>query len=279
MRQIVLVLFFISCAYAQDDFGSTGVRVAIKIYDDCSKSNDFMRCLKMKAVTLIERFGRMDSLALANGVVVMRTPDAPKDEPELTEEQIDQTLERSSDAKDATLNKLLMEKISHFIGSRSIQVTLPKISVSKLIEEGRKGDFDFGFGGHGHEKKGKGKGKKKGHDKGGLMKGMMMSIAAKMIGQIPLFIFGLLILAKKALISAKIALLISGIIALSKLLASKRSGGGGGHGGGGSTIVEYGAGGGWQQGGGGGGWQYGGGGGGWDRAQNLAYKAQIPKVN
>lgn len=111
------------------------------------------------------------------------------------------------------------------------------------------------------------------------MKGMMMSIAAKMIGQIPLFIFGLLILAKKALISAKIALLISGIIALSKLLASKRSGGGGGHGGGGSTIVEYGAGGGWQQGGGGGGWQYGGGGGGWDRAQNLAYKAQIPKVN
>lgn len=136
MRQIVLVLFFISCAYAQDDFGSTGVRVAIKIYDDCSKSNDFMRCLKMKAVTLIERFGRMDSLALANGVVVMRTPDAPKDEPELTKEQIDKTLERSSDAKDATLNKLLMEKISHFIGSRSIQVTLPKISVSKLIEEG-----------------------------------------------------------------------------------------------------------------------------------------------
>lgn len=95
-----------------------------------------------------------------------------------------------------------------------------------------------------------------------------MGMAAKMAALIPIAIAGLFLLAGKALITAKIALLISGIIALKKLLSSKNSGGG--HGGGG-----------WQSGGGGGGWQSSGGGGGWDKrsfndaqiAQKLAYKA------
>lgn len=86
------------------------------------------------------------------------------------------------------------------------------------------------------------------------MNGMMMGVAAKMAAMVPLAIAGLFLLAGKALITAKIALLISGIIALKKLLASKHS-----HGGHQS-----------------GGWQ-----GGWDRrslsssaeAQKLAYKA------
>lgn len=111
-----------------------------------------------------------------------------------------------------------------------------------------------------------GRGKKKGM---GMMGGMMMGMAAKMAALIPIAIAGLFLLAGKALITAKIALLISGIIALKKLLSSKNSGGGG-HGGG------------WQSGGGGGGggWQSSGGGG-WDKrslndvevAQKLAYKA------
>lgn len=88
-----------------------------------------------------------------------------------------------------------------------------------------------------------------------------MGIAAKIAALIPIAIAGLFLLAGKALITAKIALLISGIIALKKLFASKNSGGGG-HGG-------------WQSGGGGGGWQSSGGG--WDKrsldAQKLAYKA------
>lgn len=90
----------------------------------------------------------------------------------------------------------------------------------------------------------------------------MMGLAAKMAALIPIAIAGLFLLAGKALITAKIALLISGIIALKKLFASKGGSGGGGHGG-------------WQSGGGGGGWQSSGGG--WDKrsldAQKLAYKA------
>lgn len=105
-----------------------------------------------------------------------------------------------------------------------------------------------------------------------MMGGMMMGLAAKLIALIPVAIAGLFLLAGKALITAKIALLISGIIALKKLFAAKKSGGGGGGGHGG-----------WQPSGGGGGgssgWQSSGGG--WDKrsleTQKLAYSAFVPK--
>jgi len=103
-----------------------------------------------------------------------------------------------------------------------------------------------------------------------MMGMMMMGMAMKMAAMIPVAIAGLYLLAGKALIVSKIALLLAGIIALKKLLSGKSSGGSsGGHGG-------------WSSGGGGGssgGWSSGGGGGhsgGWDRrsieAQDIAYR-------
>lgn len=91
------------------------------------------------------------------------------------------------------------------------------------------------------------------------MMGMMMAgFAMKMAAMIPIAIAGLFLLAGKALITAKIALLLAGIIGLKKLLSQK-----GGH----ESHSS--------------GWQSGGGGGGWDRrsieerdhAQSLAYNA------
>lgn len=98
-----------------------------------------------------------------------------------------------------------------------------------------------------------------------MMGMMMMGMAAKMAGMIPLAIAGLFLMAGKALMMAKIALLLSFIIALKKLIASKQGGGGGGGGHGG------------------GGWQSSGGG--WDKrsyeeslaAQKLAYKGYAPQ--
>lgn len=101
-----------------------------------------------------------------------------------------------------------------------------------------------------------------------MMSMMMMGFAMKMAALVPVAIAGLYLLAGKALIVSKIALLLAGIIGLKKLLSSKSGGGGGGSG--------------WSSGGGGGsgGWSSGGGsgGGGWDRrsgeaAQNIAYNA------
>lgn len=105
----------------------------------------------------------------------------------------------------------------------------------------------------------------------GMMGHMMMGLAAKLMALIPVAIAGLFLLAGKALITAKIALLISGIIAIKKLFAAKKNSGGGG-----AAHVS------WQPSGGGssGGWQSGGGAG-WDKrsleTQKLAYNAYVPE--
>ncbi|RZC38507.1 DUF1676 domain containing protein [Asbolus verrucosus] len=238
MKLVVLVLTLAAVAFAEESFESTGIKIVLKIYDDCSKASGFSSCLKKKAITFLDRLSRMDHFSLGEGVVVTRGSDVNA-EPAISEEQLENTLPRASDAKDQALTNILMDKVAKFVGSRTIEVTLPKLS----------------------EFEGRGKKMK------GMMGGMMMGIAAKMAAMIPIAIAGLFLLAGKALITAKIALLIAGIIAIKKLFASKHGGGGGGgHG--------------WQSGGGGGGgWQSSGGG--WDKrsleAQNLAYKAYSPQ--
>lgn len=107
------------------------------------------------------------------------------------------------------------------------------------------------------------------------MNGIMMLLAAKMSMLGALALASLFFLAKKALITAKIALVLSAIIGLKKLLGNK---------GGGSKVQDvwavpsHGGGHGGHGGGGGGGWAPSGGGGGWDKKSfnALPYSAHEP---
>jgi hypothetical protein len=132
VMKIVLVLTFAVAALAQDSFESTGIRLALKIYDDCSKAEGFSPCLKKKAITFLDRLSRMDHFSLAEGVMVTRSNEIIP-EATLSEEQLENTLPRASDAKDAALTTLLLDKVSKFVGSRTIEVTLPKLA----LEEGK----------------------------------------------------------------------------------------------------------------------------------------------
>lgn len=100
-----------------------------------------------------------------------------------------------------------------------------------------------------------------------MMGMMMMGFMMKMATMVPVAIAGLYILAGKALIVSKIALLLASIIGLKKLMSSKQGGGGGG---------------GWSSGGGSsGGWSQSGGSGGWDKrsyeSHDLVYGGQKPE--
>ncbi|XP_060529011.1 uncharacterized protein LOC132703645 [Cylas formicarius] len=259
MRAVaVLVISFCTLGVWADDgvagFETTGIKVALKLYEDCSHSDGFSPCLKKKALTILDRLGKMDKLSIIDGVTLVRAKDVREVDPPVTEEQLENTLPRGADARDEALTNMLFDRVGKIIGSRTVEVSLPK--VSDLIEEGRgrKGGGGGGDSGGGKMKN--------------MMGGMMMAMAAKMAALVPIAIAGLFLLAGKALITAKIALLISGIIALKKLFAAKQ------HGGGGGGHVSY-----HSSGGGGGGWQpSGGGGGGWDKRsyndiQSLPYKA------
>lgn len=98
-----------------------------------------------------------------------------------------------------------------------------------------------------------------------MMGMLMMGAAMKLAAILPIAIGGLFLLAGKALIISKIALVLSLIIALKKLLSQKDHG---------HHHESH-------------GWQSGGGGGGWDRrsieaqeqAQKLAYRGQVNSIS
>lgn len=58
----------------------------------------------------------------------------------LTELQLEEILPRSSEARENTLTNILVDKIAKFISSKTVQITLPKVTSNELsreIEEGR----------------------------------------------------------------------------------------------------------------------------------------------
>ncbi|CAB0043821.1 unnamed protein product [Trichogramma brassicae] len=197
-----------------------GYRAAFRVYEDCQQRNvGVSACLKKKAITFFDRLGRIDSLPISENLELVKAPGAEPYEPAARNlSDVEATLGRTSGASRD-------EALNDILLDR----------VSALMN---------GFNGRGKMKK--------------MMGMMMMGMAMKMAAMIPIAMGVLFLLAGKALIISKIALVLSMIIGLKKLLQQKQ--GGDSHG--------------WQSGGGGGG------GGGWDRslkdvehAHNLAYAA------
>lgn len=229
-----------------------GYRSLYRIYDECQlRGGGVSPCLKKKAIAFFERLGKINNLPLSDNLELVKVANGFN----LTDQVSDlDNLGRAGSLRDDILNEILFDRIANLMNGFNIQISLPKTSSGELkrsMEEGR------------------GKMKK-------MMGMMMMGMAMKMAAMVPLAMGVLFLLAGKALIISKIALVLSMIIGLKKLLGQKQ--GGDSHGG-------------WQSSGGGGG-----GGGGWDRsikdlpgfvqekndsapelAQNLAYSAQKPQ--
>ncbi|ETN67394.1 lactoylglutathione lyase [Anopheles darlingi] len=215
----VLVLAVVAASAGQtEDYQSQGLRAIVRMYDECSKADSgFSPCLKKRAITFIDRLARVDTLNVGDVKIVRNERSSSGAEPSkpLTEAELEQTLPRGLEARDEALTNMLLEKVAGIFSSRTIQMTLPKLSSEELgrgLEEGR------------------GKMKK-------MMSMMIMGFMMKMAAMVPVAIAGLYLLAGKALIVSKIALLLAGIIGLKKLVASKQqhgsgwSSGGSGHGG------------------------------------------------
>ncbi|KAF4523428.1 hypothetical protein B566_EDAN007900 [Ephemera danica] len=227
---------------------SANMKFMFNIYSQCAaREGGVMPCLKMRAINFFDRVSKLDNIPLADSVTLVRLPVAGEDRTSraLSESELEATLPQDAEQRDSTLSNLLLDRVSRFFSTHTVQVSLPQVSEGELarsLEEGR------------------GKMKK-------MMGKMMMMFGAMKVGLLMLLkIKGLFFLAKKALIIAKIAL----VIALSGVLRKLMSGGGGGH----ESS-------GWSSSGGSGGWSSGGSSGGWNRrsvenAQELAYKAHRP---
>ncbi|CAH2097081.1 unnamed protein product [Euphydryas editha] len=177
MYKILVPLVFLVVVVAADDLG---MKYVMRIYEDCQRTDGILPCLKKKAILFFDRAARMEAIPLIDGVDIVKKSDM--ETVPVSENDIDASLPRNLESKDEALTDMLWNRIAAFANSRTIQLSLPKMTgqeLNKGVEEGR------------------GKMKK-------MMGMMMMGAAMKMAAMIPLAIAGLFVLAGKALIVSKV---------------------------------------------------------------------------
>lgn len=146
MKLSCAVLLFVSVAvlcsvftYAQEN---PGLRAALRVYDECSRAQGFGYCLKKKMLVFVDRLARMERITVAEGVQVVRANDAVNPPPQpLTDDELEKSLPRASDARDSALDNMLMERLASYVSSRTLQVTLPEVTgkeISRSMEEGKR---------------------------------------------------------------------------------------------------------------------------------------------
>ncbi|KDR19951.1 hypothetical protein L798_05229 [Zootermopsis nevadensis] len=177
-------------------------KLLYRLFVDCAKTQDVSVCLKMKAVTFMDRAVSLKIPLMINDYISLARDPAYKEGPQgrsmqpLSETQLDESLPKSAEERGERLDELLQEKLNSFLQSRTLQLNFPAD-----IFEGRK--------------------RKKG---GGYLLAAGAAMAAMMA---QMFMGKIALIAGKALLVAKIALVLSAIVGLKKLFGS--SGGGESH--------------------------------------------------
>lgn len=132
----LLLLSVLATAVVGDDYGS---KFLMKVVNDCSKTDGVFPCLKKKAILFFDRAARMETIPLADGVEVVRTSN--EELHPISENEIEATLPRNLADKDEALSDMLWDRIAAFANSRTIQLSLPRMSgedLGKGVEEGKK---------------------------------------------------------------------------------------------------------------------------------------------
>ncbi|XP_045455532.1 uncharacterized protein LOC123665247 [Melitaea cinxia] len=198
MRRITFVLFLVAVARAmpaldKDANDPSLVSSVIGVVKECVEG-DVSLCLKEKALKYVENLSSAREMDLAEGVTLIgngsprsaRSYEPLADEPKIREAQVESRL---------------VDSAADFLENHVIQFRLPSSAVEGMkrsLEEAR--------------------GKKK------KIKQLLPLLAIaklKIMALIPLFLGIIAFAAAKAVLLAKVALLVAGILALKKLLASK----------------------------------------------------------
>ncbi|XP_059610877.1 uncharacterized protein LOC132257855 [Phlebotomus argentipes] len=223
-----------------------------RIVANCADSGDVTTCLSVKGIMALSRAARAQKIELLPGVTFNRDPSAMfRSGKSLSENEITASLPSGAQEKTGRLFDLTLEAASNFLTSHDLEIKLPAETTKNLarsIEEGR------------------GKLKK-------LAGPLVLALGAKVVALLPLFLGGLVLLATKALVVAKVAFVLAAVLAVQKLLGSSGGFSGSGFNLLGKVTWTSGASQGWSSGASGGAYPY-------ARsydAQELAYHGQIPE--
>lgn len=168
---------------------------ALKMVKDCG-DRSMMLCLKERALHYFDT--ENGDVKLTEGISLIKTDEIP-----VGRALNDITLPEDQESRENEVDSLLVERVARFFGTHTLQFKVPKDSIQDMqraLEESR----------------GKKKEKKK------YLLPLLMLFKLKMAALLPLAIGFLALISFKALVIGKIALLLSSIIGLKKLLESKK---------------------------------------------------------
>lgn len=170
-----------------------------RVYNQCENADDIIKCFKMQAIKLAGRAIRVQNIKLVDGIAVIRRQNF-RESRTFHDEQQRQTSNLNG-LSAQRIDEMLWNAARMLMESHQLQINVPRLitygsrEVSELIEEGR------------------GKGKKKKY------LGPFLAAIALKAGILKMAYHSIAIVAGKALIIGKIALVISAIIGLKKLVA------------------------------------------------------------
>uniref|UniRef100_A0AAG5D2C2 Protein osiris 7 n=1 Tax=Anopheles atroparvus TaxID=41427 RepID=A0AAG5D2C2_ANOAO len=161
------------------------------IYKECL-SSDSVSCVKYKLFSFIDRVvAKRSVFPLTEGVTVVKTPGAVAES-----EGAPRSL-----TGDESLEQLILSRVQSFLSTHTIKVDLKG---ADIVNEGT----------------GEARGKKKKAAK--ILGPLLLAVALKAAALLPLLLGAIALIAGKALLIGKIALVLSAIIGLKKLLSQEK---------------------------------------------------------
>ncbi|KAL6432061.1 hypothetical protein ACFW04_006642 [Cataglyphis niger] len=173
---------------------------ALDVYASCAGESSIPVCLKLKALRYVDRVVRSTDIEIVDGFKIVQTEEAKNSRADNARSlnDIENTLPAETEAKEAAIDQALVDRAAKFLSTHTVELSFPE-DVARSFDEAR--------------------GKKKKIVKSLLP--ILLLLKLKAAALIPIALGALALIAVKALIIGKIALVISLIIALQKLLAYK----------------------------------------------------------
>lgn len=116
-----------------------GINMLYNVYRKCGESEDMFSCLKIRALKFADRAIKVNNIPLFVGMSVVRNEEAGSrafSVPDFDENALPQDPEK----KQETLDDLLVDRVTRFLKTHSVQFDLPKLveDDKNEVEEGER---------------------------------------------------------------------------------------------------------------------------------------------
>jgi hypothetical protein len=210
MKFIGLLCIFLVSVSAVPSPKSEDNDLMDSIYADCLKK-DSVSCVKYKLVSFVDKMvAARDVIPLSEGVTVVKVPGA------------EQEGAPRAITGDESVESLILNRVSRFLQTHTVKVELKGTDIVQAVSSTGRAleDVTENFFGDDSDNKDESRSKKKKAAK--LLGPLVMMMALKAAALLPLVLGAIALIAGKALLIGKIALVLSAIIGLKKLLSQEK---------------------------------------------------------